>query len=438
MKLSKTIVLALVLVLLPTLGHALEEESDPGVGASGTGPSAAGPRIEAPIGLLMDASSGDILWSKNAHLRRPEASLTKIMTAILILESGRLKDICVCSPDLRNICPTSLDLMPGERISLNDILRGMLVKSANDAAVAAAEHLCGTSAAFVDKMNEKAKELGCTDTHFVNPNGLNAPGHYSSAADLAKIVHCAIQFPEFNEITALRHVFLQRSINKKERLIVRRCHHLWDIPGADGIKTGYTHQAGNCFISGCTRNGWRLISIILHSKNTLRDTENIIEFGFSHFHPVPVARRGQVVAHAAVQGGTIAEVPLVAAADVFAVAPAGTTPAFRLLAPQRLEAPLAQGQRVGAARVAGAPYPVPAVPVMAGIADPLAPTALLRHGDTVPILAALPALGLVMWYGSGTKNSLRRRARLQKAGRRVDPRGQSNRRREDGDPGNPG
>ncbi|MCL5105237.1 MAG: D-alanyl-D-alanine carboxypeptidase, partial [Armatimonadetes bacterium] len=231
------------------------------------------PDVKGASAVLMDASSGQVLYAKNPDVRRSNASTTKIMTAILIMEHCKLSDKITASKNASETPFTSLHLKPGEKITVLDLLTGMLIRSANDAAVAAAEHIAGSVPKFAAMMNKKAAEIGCKNTHFVTPNGLYAPGHYSSAYDLCLMARYALRYQLFNDIVRTRkYALTSRSMNKADMVVFSKCKFLRNYPGADGVKSGYTKQAGYCYVGSATRNGWRLVSAVLKSNNAGADT----------------------------------------------------------------------------------------------------------------------------------------------------------------------
>jgi serine-type D-Ala-D-Ala carboxypeptidase (penicillin-binding protein 5/6) len=284
--------------------------------------------VKAPSAILVDARTGTVLWERNARERRPIASTTKIMTATILLERTRPEEIVTAS---KTACATqyaNLHLRPGEKLTMRDLLYAIMLRSANDGCVAAAEHVAGSEAAFVRLMNEKARELGAVDTHFVTCNGLYHPDHYSTASDLARIAVYAVQNPQFNALCGTPARTISRSIATKDVLLRNHNKLLHRYPGADGIKTGYVHQSGRCLVASASRpeggQPWRLIAVVLHSPNTYGDCAALLDYGFSHFQPLLFARRGEQVGMALVQGGVPPEVPALAQADIFAVVPRGT------------------------------------------------------------------------------------------------------------------
>lgn len=247
-----------------------------------TSPNA--PEVQASAAILLEADSGRILFGQNEHARRAPASTTKIMTGLLILERGRLRESVVVSASAARTGGHSLGLRRGQRITLGDLLSAALIMSANDAAVAAAEHLAGSEGAFVALMNARARELGMRDTHFANPHGLDAPDHYSSAYDLALLTRFALQDPRFAQLVQERAaaISLGGANGRRVRRRLVRTHNrlLGTFEGADGVKTGYTDQAGRCLVASAVRQEQRLIAVLLNDSHRWVDAAQLLEFGF--------------------------------------------------------------------------------------------------------------------------------------------------------------
>jgi len=338
--------LTLIASLVVTAPRAAAQER-------GADPYAAAPQVQASAAILVDLATGTVLYEKNAHARRPNASTTKILTAVMILESGRLDEDVVLSRAALATDYANLNGRLGERIPLGDLLYPIMLRSSNDACVAAAEHLYGSERAMAEAMNRKALELGLRNTHFVTVSGLYHPQHYSSAADLAQMTRYAAQIPLFNEIVACRQKSIRRSLNKADRLITNRNKFLDAYPGADGVKTGYVRQSGRCLVASATRMEknypWRLIAVVLNSPDPIAECRALLDYGFTYFEPVFLARAGEAIGRARVSGGTRASVPIVAPRDLWAVVPRGREalrPHLVATAPT-LAAPVRLGARVG-------------------------------------------------------------------------------------------
>lgn len=246
--------------------------------------------LTAKAALLMDAATGRILFQKDADLRLPPASTTKVMTAILAIESGRkLNETLTVSKDATRVPPTKLYLRPGQRVSIEELLYGIMLPSANDAAVVLAEGIGGSVERYTDLMTKKAQSLGATNSHFTNPHGLTAPDHYSTARDLATIFRYAMKIPLFREIVHTKFSSVSSTAVVKKKIVPRRIsvrnHNrlLWDYEGALGGKTGYTLAAQRCYVGAVQRDGVTLIVSILGSTNMWNDAKHLLEYGFDNY-----------------------------------------------------------------------------------------------------------------------------------------------------------
>ena len=213
--------------------------------------------INARSAIVMDFESGRVLFEKNAYQKRPMASTTKVMTAIVALENGNLDDHVTVSRNAASIHGSLMHLGAGETLTLRELMYGLLLCSGNDAAIAIAEHIGGSVDGFLEMMNNKAKEIGAINTNFTSPHGLDGVGHYSTAYDMALITRYALKIPVFNEIVKTT------SIQIGNRYLHNTNEMLTSYQGADGVKTGYTGKAGRCLITSATRDGRRFISVVL-------------------------------------------------------------------------------------------------------------------------------------------------------------------------------
>ena len=238
----------------------------------------------------MNAKTGKVLYQKDADLRLPPASTTKVLTAILALESAKKpRNLLPVSKAATRVPASKLYLRPGQTISIEDLLYGLLLSSANDASVVVAEGIGGTMEKFADMMTRKAHHLGATNSHFTNPHGLTAVDHYSTARDLALIFRYAMKNPTFRQIVHTK-ISSVRSLSPgkkraKARLISVRNHNrlLWNFDGALGGKTGYTFAAQKCFVGAVERNGATLIVSLLGSRDLWGDTKRLLEYGFDNY-----------------------------------------------------------------------------------------------------------------------------------------------------------
>ncbi|WP_018131385.1 D-alanyl-D-alanine carboxypeptidase family protein [Effusibacillus pohliae] len=266
--------------------------------------AAEGPAVDAPAALLMDVKSGQILFQKNADEKRFPASTTKIMTLLLTMEavqSGqkKLTDVVPVPPEAYNIEGSSVWLDPKEKFTLQDMIKFIAVPSANDACVATAIFIAGSEQAFVQRMNEKAKQLGMNSTHFADTNGLHNPDHYTTARDLAIAARELItKYPQILEFTKVKEFELRDGKNKFENTN----HLIGKYDGMDGLKTGFTDQAGYCLVSTAERNGFRLLGVVMGAKDDLQrqsDTTKLLDYGFTNYVSKRMAEKDKPLAQKA-------------------------------------------------------------------------------------------------------------------------------------------
>jgi D-alanyl-D-alanine carboxypeptidase (penicillin-binding protein 5/6) len=308
------------------------------------------PSIDSESAIVMDSSSGKILWSRNADEELYPASTTKIMTALLLLERCKPDEIISAPEDVQTVKESSMHLKPGERVRARDMLYALLLRSANDGCYAVATHIAGSVAKFSDLMNKRAQEIGCTHTHFDNPNGLNDKLHYTSAHDLALMGREAMKYPAFQEIVRTEKTKINRSDDWKDLWMTNHNRILKRDPTCDGIKTGWTIPAGHCFVGSATREGWRVITVVMKSKSWENDTESLFGWAFANYGKQLEVRRGDPCGTARVNGGQTAEVTLLADQDAYSLARKGQSapPSRRTLAtPPTLDAPVAADKPVG-------------------------------------------------------------------------------------------
>lgn len=255
--------------------------------------------IEADAGIVMDAASGTVLYGKNIHETYAPASITKVLTSIIVLEQCDLDEVVTFSKNaVYNVeaDSSSAGYDTGDTATVKDCLYALLLKSANESANALAEHTAGSTEAFAELMNEKAKELGCVDSHFANPSGLNDENHYVSAYDMALITRYAFQNETFREIASTTYYELPPNARNPEGLGVSPGNKMVKKnfpeyrPDVIGGKTGYTSIALNTLVIGARQDDTELITVVLHSNGTTySDTSRLLDFGFQNFRSVPLA-----------------------------------------------------------------------------------------------------------------------------------------------------
>ena len=261
--------------------------------------------VSAAGAVVIDADTGETLFEQNADARLPMASTTKIMTALVALGEGDLDRVYTVKPEYAAVEGSSMYLQAGEKLTLRDTLYGLMLASGNDAAVAVAGE-CGGMDAFVRKMNEKAAELGLTDTHFDNPNGLPSDTHYTTAHELAKITAAALKDPVFRQIVATK------SCTVSGHTLVNHNRLLNLYGGAIGVKTGFTRAAGRCLVSAAERNGRTLIAVTLNDPNDWNDHMELLDAGFARYSEITLHKAGETIATARVFGGDTDTVSLLA------------------------------------------------------------------------------------------------------------------------------
>ncbi len=244
-------------------------------------------RVPAHSILLKELNSGRVLYEHEPGKRLSPASLTKIMSALVILEQGHLDDLVTVSPTAARAHKTHLRLKAGQVFRLDDLLKGMLIMSANDACLAAVEHVGGDESQFVVLMNEKASALGLSDTHFSNACGFDNPDHYSTAEDLAKLSVIALEQPTFRELVREERAMIM-PINGTHAYVLHNTNRLLGrVPGVEGIKTGFTSRAGRCLIAKVSQNGSELLLVILNSNRRWNTAMSLINYGLRTTNSLP-------------------------------------------------------------------------------------------------------------------------------------------------------
>lgn len=245
--------------------------------------------------VLMDYHSREVLYSKGAHVRRPPASTTKVMTAILALELGDLSQGVMASPQASSTGGSSIYLEEGEVLTLEELIWGLLLNSGNDAAVAIAEHIGGSVEGFAYMMNMKAFSLGAINTSFLNPHGLPQEGHLTTAFDLALITRYAMENPIFSHMVGTREHRIPLMDQEQDRYLHNSNGLLSHYPYADGVKTGWTSAAGRCLIASAKKGDRRLISVTLNSPEMYQDNIALLEYGFRNFQTIELVKKGEFI-----------------------------------------------------------------------------------------------------------------------------------------------
>lgn len=247
------------------------------------------PQINSRIALIYDRASGKIMYEKNGNKQTPMASTTKIMTAIVVLENANLKDVVTIDSKAAGMGGSRLGLKKNDKITVNDLLYGLMLRSGNDAAVALANHVGGSIEGFAEMMNAKAKEMGLTNSHFVVPHGLDNEGHYTTAYELAKMADYALQIEKFKEIVSTYSTTI--TINGYPKAINNTNKLLGSVAGVYGVKTGFTNGAGRCLVAACERDNLDIITVIIGADTNNQRTEDskeLIEYAYKEFEVVGI------------------------------------------------------------------------------------------------------------------------------------------------------
>ena len=315
-------------------------------------------KINAKSALLMDSNTGKIIYSLNEHERLPPASITKIMTLLLgmeFIESGRigLDDEVIITSHASSIKGSTVFLEPGEVQSLEELFKAISIRSANDAAVAVAEHISGSEEIFVQLMNQRAKELGMENTRFENASGMPSENHYISAYDVALMSKELLKHEKANEW--LTTYMYDMKVGKKKpsiQTMVNTNRLIKEYEGATGIKTGSTNEARNCLAGSAKRGDLELISVIMGaetSKIRFEESKRMLDYGFANYESVLIGKKGDVVSVIPVEKGKKIEVELVLERDSYVLLPKGErdniTKEINVL--EKLDAPVKLGQEFG-------------------------------------------------------------------------------------------
>lgn len=348
------------------------------------------PAIAARAFVLLDFTSGQILASHNAHERVEPASLTKLMTAYLTFSALRQKTlqpgqvVPVSARALKTI-GSRMFIDPGKPVTVDELMRGMIVQSGNDACIALAEAISGTEEAFAQMMTREARRLGMKNTSFVNATGLPHPQHYSTAHDLALLAAAIVrEFPEYYPLYSIRE-YRYNNIAQANRNRL-----LWTDPTVDGMKTGYTENAGYCLVTSARREARRLISVVLGAASDAAraiESQKLINYGFQSYDTVRLYEKNQPVATLAVWKGASSVVKAGFTSDFYVTLPKGQADRLKanIESMQPLLAPIGVGQQVGTMKLLLDGKPYRELPVVALEAVPVAGI-LGRSWDSIRLL----------------------------------------------------
>lgn len=291
----RKMIIVLLIVLLSALGM-------PSYGTQ-TVSAPPPPGVSAQTAIMIEAKSGEVLYEKNADEKAYPASITKILTALLAIENGDLDKKVKISPNASGVEGSSIYLEVGEKIALRDLVYGLMLRSGNDAAIAISEAVGGTKEQFVEMMNQRARELGAFNTHFMNPNGLHDPNHYTTARDMALISKAAMKNPEFKKVAAAKSWETNRG-EGKYNYFYNKNKVVYQYDGGNGIKIGYTKAAGRTLVASSERDGMELICVVMNAPNWFQDTYQLMDYAYAQYTTAKISPGERPLKAVKVQGGS--------------------------------------------------------------------------------------------------------------------------------------
>jgi D-alanyl-D-alanine carboxypeptidase (penicillin-binding protein 5/6) len=378
----------------------------PGLGAGQA--AAAGPAIGAPSAIVIDARTGERLYARAPNARRSIASTTKLMTALITLDRTEPGDVFTAPGYGGSAAESTIGLRAGERMSVRDLLRALMLPSANDAAYALASNVGGSQSGFVRQMNVQARKLGLAGTHYSTPIGLDDPGNYSTASDLARLAAILIRDRSLAKIVNMPSARLRTG--SRTRTVINRNDLVGRYPFVDGVKTGHTNGAGYVLVGAAHGNGAKVISVVLGTPSIgarNADSLALLRYGVAQFRRVRPVVKGRTYAEAKVRYYDDETARLVAARDVSLTVRRGRPVRRRVMAPDELEGPLPAGERVGSIQVLVAGKVQRTVPLVT--AGAVREAGIVRKA-TSPFGGTLAAVALLALLGLAVLLALRVRA----------------------------
>jgi serine-type D-Ala-D-Ala carboxypeptidase (penicillin-binding protein 5/6) len=379
------------------------------------------PSISARSAVLVDARDGHVLYAHRSRTRRPIASTTKLMTALITLQQfPRLGHRLAAAPYKAGPAESRINLRPGERLAVRDLLLALLLESANDAAETLARGSTGSVRSFVARMNERAERLGLRDTHYANPVGIDDPANYSSAMDLSLLARTLLKNKTFATIVDLPSARLRTGA--RPRIVSNRNRLVATVPWVDGVKTGHTQQAGYVLVGSGTRKGVHLVSVVMGAPSESQrdaDTLALLRYGFSRYHVARPVKAGMPLTRAKVEYFGDRKVPLVARQGVKVPLRRGQRARTVVDAPEELKGPIPAGTRVGSVSVFKEGQRVRVLPLETGEAVPEA--GFLRRLVHSPVFwfFLLGSVALLALAARRRAARRRRRREARKSGNRA-------------------
>ncbi|WP_432664811.1 D-alanyl-D-alanine carboxypeptidase family protein [Wukongibacter baidiensis] len=314
--------------------------------------------VNAKSAILIDAGSGKVLYENNSHQKLPPASVTKIMTMLLTMEAIERKQITLedkvtISEHASSMGGSQLYLEPGEQRSVEQLIKGVAIASANDACVALAEHIAGSQELFVKKMNQRASELGMKNTQFMNTNGLPQEGHYTSAYDISLMSRELLKHPKIHEWLTIWMSSMKVGKKGRATLELTNTNKLIRFyPGANGLKTGFTQEAKFCLSASAKRNNFTLVAVVLGSptsKIRFAEARKLLDYGFSTYNSVQISKKDEVFDEIRVEKGKLDKINIVAKEELKVLVRKGGEGDVKkeIIIPESVKAPFKKGDKVG-------------------------------------------------------------------------------------------
>ncbi|WP_432409494.1 D-alanyl-D-alanine carboxypeptidase family protein [Wukongibacter sp. M2B1] len=314
--------------------------------------------VNAKSAILIDAGSGKVLYEKNSHQKLPPASVTKIMTMLLTMEAIEKKQITLedkvtISEHASSMGGSQLYLEPGEQRSVEQLIKGVAIASANDACVALAEHIAGSQELFVNKMNQRALDLGMKNTQFMNTNGLPKEGHYTSAYDISLMSRELLKHPKIHDWLTIWMSSMKVGKKGRATLELTNTNKLIRFyQGANGIKTGFTQEAKFCLSASAKRNNFTLIAVVLGSPTSnirFAEARKLLDYGFSTYNSVQISKKNEVFEQINIEKGKMDKINIVAKEDLKVLVKKGEEGNVKkeIIIPKTVKAPFKKGEKVG-------------------------------------------------------------------------------------------
>lgn len=311
------------------------------------------PDLSCRAACVVEMETGRVLFSQQDDEKLPMASTTKIMTALLVIEGGDLDRVVTIPQQAVGVEGSSVYLKQGEQFTRKSLLYALMLASGNDVAVALAIDQAGSVDAFITMMNDRAKEIGVTDTHFVNPHGLPADGHYTTAHDLACITAVAMNNPTFCEIVGTKSIVIEPQGEGVRRTLQNKNKLLWQFDGALGVKTGYTKAAGRCLVGAASRDGKQVVAVVLNAPDMWDDISILMEDTLQSLSHVTLRQKGEQMGTVIVEGGVCADVETVLGSDMVVCVTNEEMQRiqYEISLPERIGAPVENGECIGSVDV---------------------------------------------------------------------------------------